>query len=147
MLIPSASQKKDWTYEEVVTRNGDTVALAGCGQVAPPALAETPPTRELVEEALYVWDCVISLRGRLGDMAETCQQAWRSAAEERRESAIANLTRSGGPDRNFTFLVYDCVHDYADPFGDVPLVDRVRTARRCLERAQHRWRPTKPPAL
>jgi hypothetical protein len=116
------------------------VALAGCGQVAPPAQAQTPEAvGELVEEALYVWECVIGRRGHLGALAEPCQAIWQAAPEERRKYIVANMVRSGGPDRQFAILVYDCIHDYADNFAEVPLVWRVRTARRCLERAQYRW--------
>ena len=107
--------------------------------------------RELVEEALYIRDCALSMRGSFYALMDQCQQAWLSAPAERRKAVVANLTRSGGPDRQFTVLVYNCIDDLVgggpDVFSAMEMEQRGRAAAICVERAQRSWRPTKPPAL
>jgi hypothetical protein len=118
------------------------VALA-----APSQAQEKPPLRELVEEAMYVWDCALSLRGAFSTRLDQCQQAWQSAPADRRQAVVKNLNRSGGPDRQFTVLMYDCIDEHASiDFSAFTMEERGRITARCLKQASRQYQP-KPPAL
>ena len=122
------------------------------------AQAEPPPETQgrqlamLVEEALYVKECIPSrmnyvyLKRIEESYAQTviaCQQAWLARPEEKR-----NLSRRSALDWYFANLMYDCLSRTITPedFAALDIEQRVGRAGFCQRFAQRHWRQLSPPS-